>query len=71
MTEMQSVESSNIDSVGYDADNKRLTIRFLTGKTYHYNGVDPGTLDEFMKAESKGKFFHANIKGKYEFEKEG
>lgn len=70
MTEMQPVDSSNIDSVGYDAENKRLTIRFRTGKTYHYNGVDSGTFDEFMKAESKGKFLYQNIKGKYEFEKE-
>ena len=70
MVEMQPVDSSNIDSVGYDPETQRLTVRFRTGKTYHYNGVDSRTFDELMKAESKGKFLYQNIKGNYEVEKE-
>lgn len=59
-------KSSNITSATYDADSGILTITFNSGGTYEYHGVPQHLADEFATAASPGKFFHANIKGKYE-----
>lgn len=62
---MPTVKSSNIDEVDYDVGKGRLTIKFKGGRSYHYNGVKQGTYDDFLKAESAGKFFYSKIKGKF------
>jgi hypothetical protein len=63
--DMKSVDSSLITAVGYDADNKKLAVKFKSGSTYNYSGVDQGTYDAMMKAESIGKHFGTNIRGKF------
>lgn len=59
---MTPVESSQIHSVGYDPESKRLHVKFHSGGTYEYHGVEPATHDGLMKADSVGKFFHANVR---------
>jgi len=59
------VSSSDILSIGYDADNQVLEIEFIRGAVYQYSGVPPGQYDGIMAADSKGKYFHANIKNAY------
>lgn len=63
---MDSVESSQIHSIGHDAETKTLAIRFLgrngPGSLYHYANVDAKLFSEFAAAESKGAFFGKNIK---------
>jgi len=59
------VSSSNIQSVGYDADSSTLEIEFNSGGLYQYQGVPQSEYDAFMNAGSKGKYFHANIKNGY------
>jgi hypothetical protein len=66
---IEQVVSSNMKEVGYDQENKILSVRFQNGNLYHYKNVDGRTFDEFRLAESKGKYFFANIKGKFEFVK--
>jgi hypothetical protein len=48
------VTSSNIDSVFYDEAAKALHIKFKTGKTYEYVGVQPKDFEELMRAQSFG-----------------
>lgn len=36
-------------------------------KPYIFEGIDSSTWDSFLNAESKGKFYHAYIKGRYNF----
>ena len=67
--EMQPVTSSNIDSIGYDPEHHKLVVRFNSGATYHYTGVDQDTFDNLMNAESKGKYFHAHIWNVYDYER--
>ena len=65
--EMVNVESSNIESIGYDGFLLRLRIKFLTSeKVYAFDGVSPELHLEFMESESKGSFFYKRIKGKFD-----
>ena len=59
------VASSDIVEIGYDADSMTLEIAFHTGGVYQYFDFPETVHQDFMRAESKGKFFHANIKNHY------
>lgn len=59
------VESSNIQSVAYDEENKAMEILFKSGQTYRYAGVSPETHQSLMNSKSKGGFFQKNIVGTY------
>lgn len=68
----QQVQSSNIKSIGYDAENKVLEVEFLprqAGNTEtnvaRYNTVPANVWDEFRTAASIGKYYHNNIKGRF------
>lgn len=58
------VDSSTIYEVIYNGTD--LTITFASGGAYVYSGVPAEVYAAFMDSESKGRFFHANIKGKYD-----
>lgn len=47
-----------------------LSVEFTNGTKYNYIGVPKNVYEEFMTAESKGKFFTQNIKSKFAFEKQ-
>lgn len=64
-----SVESSQISKISYDADVKRLFIKFKAGSTYAYEGVTQKEFDDFKSSESIGKFFYNNIKNVKQFVK--
>ncbi len=64
------VSSSNIASVGYDADKQILEIGFLNGSVYQYFGVPENIFAGLMSASSHGRYFDAYIKkGGYSFSK--
>lgn len=66
----QSVESSNLASVGYDAENEILEIEFNHGGDYKYFDVPENVYEELMSASSHGQYFDRNIKkAGYEFQK--
>ena len=65
----QPVESSNIASIGYDPTSKILAIEFKSGGCHHYAGVTPEVYAGFLSADSKGKFFHATVRGKFDSRK--
>lgn len=56
-------ESSTINSI--DHDGNKLIVEFKSGGTYHYSDVPTDIFEQMKSASSKGKFLHANIKGKY------
>lgn len=60
---MISVTSTDISSVGYDGNT--MHIRFNSGGLYAYYNVPSSVYNGLMGASSKGKYFHANIKGRY------
>lgn len=64
----QSVESSNLRSVGYDEFLLVLETEFKSVvAVYRYYGVPSEVHDELINAESVGKYFNANVKSKYNF----
>jgi hypothetical protein len=65
------VKSSNIESVGHDSKIQTLYIKFIGGGLYSYHPVDTSTFVKLMKSESKGEYFHKNIKAnkKYKVQK--
>lgn len=70
MPEMHFVTSSNIEAIGYDPEAQELHVRFVkSGATYAYYGVQRWVFDEFLQAESKGKFFLERIKPHYQVSK--
>lgn len=67
MPDMQYVDSSTIEAIGYDAANQELHVRFLkSGETYVYYGVGEWVFVELMQSDSKGKYLNANIKPNYQ-----
>ena len=65
----QSVSSSNLASIGYDAENEILEVEFNHGGVYQYFDVPEDVYDELMEAPSHGVYFSANIRKDYEFKK--
>lgn len=61
--QMISVSSSDIASIGYEGST--LHIRFNSGGLYAYYNVPTTVYNGLMSAGSHGKYFHANIKGRY------
>jgi hypothetical protein len=57
------VESSSIDSVGFEKNV--LEVRFRNGGLYQYFDVPETVLASLMRAESKGRFFNQQIRGRY------
>jgi hypothetical protein len=67
--ERQSVESSNLASIGYDSENEILEVEFNHGGVYQYFNVPENVFKELMNADSHGIYFSANIRNDYEYEK--
>ncbi|MGO9622268.1 MAG: KTSC domain-containing protein [Desulfobaccales bacterium] len=59
------VRSSNIRSIGYDPDDRILEVEFHSEGVYQYSGVSEPVHQEFMRAPSKGSYFHDHIRDRY------
>jgi len=57
-----SVSSSNIASIGYDANSRVLEIEFLNGSVYQYSSVPESLYNGLMNASSHGSYFDSYIK---------
>lgn len=55
------VESSMVDSVGYDEETRCLQVVFNTSKVYCYEDVPPEIFQGLLEAESKGRYIRAYI----------
>ena len=62
------VSSSNLASIGFDADTETLEIEFLSGKVYRYYNVPEHVHTELMGAGSHGVYFSENIRNAYPYE---
>ncbi|HEY6070182.1 MAG TPA: KTSC domain-containing protein [Chthoniobacterales bacterium] len=59
------VSSNGIASVGYSKRRHILEIEFANGAVYRYLEVAPSVYRDLMNAESKARYYVANIKGNY------
>lgn len=61
------IDSSQIASLGYDAETQVLEVEFKGGKVYQYFEVPPEKFAELQAAESAGKYLNQHIKGHHDF----
>lgn len=62
---MQPVESSGIAAVGYDPATNDLHINWKSGSASVHHNVPPEKHAAFLASDSKGKFFHAQIRAQH------
>ena len=61
--------SSVIRAFHYEPSERRLDVRFVSGRRYSYYEV-PSEIVERMRASfSKGEFFHSHIRDRFRFER--
>ena len=58
------IKSSHIKALGYDADSRELHIHFNNGTTGIHHDVPAQVYYDLLDSNSKGQFYHKNIKGK-------
>jgi hypothetical protein len=63
--DMEWVDSSNIEQIGYEETDRELWVRFKSGDTYVYSDVPPATYDDIMRADSKGSYLNREVKPNY------
>ena len=61
------VRSSVIRSLGYDQTALTLEVEFKTGQVYRYRPVPRSKFNALRSAESKGRYFNANIRDRFPF----
>lgn len=65
------IDSSTIEAVDfYSSKEQELILEFkakdsIAGPLYRFEGITKEMFDAFLASESKGKFFHANIRNKF------
>ena len=59
--------STVIRSFDYDATERRLVVRFVSGRRYSYFEVPPETYEAMRLSFAKGEFFNAHIRDRFEY----
>ena len=54
--------SNLIRGAWYQPDRRRLDLLLWNGRRYVYSGVPPSVAQGFAAADSKGRFFNAEIR---------
>jgi len=67
--ELRNVNSSNIAQVGHDSNQNTLIIRFKNGAYYKYDNVPEQVYNNFITAQSVGRYFQSYIRNVYTFKK--
>lgn len=66
---MQPCKSSQVKAHGHCAATNTLCVEYASGGRYHYQDVTREQYADLCKAESVGKYLHANVKPKHKFTK--
>jgi len=59
--------SAVIRAFDYDAAERALEVRFVSGRRYRYFDVPPETYERMRRSFSKGEFFNAHIRDRFPF----
>ena len=65
------VQSSVIATIAYDGVRRALDIEFRSGAVWRYFDVLPEIHRAFLDADSKGRFYNANIRHRFKSHKIG
>ena len=66
---MTPINSSNVESLGYDEQNQIVHVRFLNGTLYIYKDVPKYEFEGLLNAASVGSYLHRNFKNVYAYER--
>ena len=58
----QPLQSSNLAAYRYNEGEKKLEVKFTSGRVYSYANVPKDIVDGLSTAGSPGKYFNAEIK---------
>ena len=59
------VDSTAIDSVGYDPETAVLEVEFTSGEVYRYFAVPRSIYRDLVEADSPGQFFSEHVREVY------
>jgi hypothetical protein len=63
------VESSVFQAAGYAERQALLYLLFHSGEVYRYFDVPLGQYQEFLAADSQGRYFGRSIRGQFRYER--
>ena len=63
------MESRAFQAAAYAERQALLCLLFRSGEVYRYFDVPRGQYQEFLAAESKGRYFGRNIRGRFRYER--
>jgi len=61
------VDSTTLQALGYDEARELLELEFRSGAIYQYLHVPQAVYEGLLDAPSKGRFFNAAIRGRFEY----
>ena len=64
-----SVQSSALQAAGYADGEGLLYLLFRSGEIYRYFDVPQWQYQEWLAADSKGRYFGRNIRGQFRYER--
>jgi hypothetical protein len=69
MMNWQPFESKLLISAAYDAEPRILYLRFRSGDVYRYFDFPAEHYQQFLDAESRGRYFLAHIRNHFRYER--
>jgi len=63
------LESKMFTAVAYDPARRTLYLRFQSRDVYRYFGFSSDDYQQFLAAESKGRYFLSNIRNCFPYER--
>ena len=69
MINWQPFESKLLISAAYDAEPRILYLRFHSGDVYRYFDFPAEQYQQFLDAESRGRYFLAHIRNHFRYER--
>lgn len=64
--QMERVQSSQVDAIGYDPAKQELYVAWASGKTSIYSGVPALVHDDVRHAPSIGRALNLSVKNRYQ-----
>ena len=65
----QPLESKLLAAAAYEAPRRRLYLRFHSGDVYRYFTFSAEQYQEFLDAESSGRYFLSHIRNSFPYER--
>jgi hypothetical protein len=68
---MPEVRSTAVQTIDYLPKARRLLVRFTSGERYAYDRASEDLYRRFLAAESKGRFFQDEVRGRLPYRRLG